>query len=190
MKVTDGIFSLYIGILLGTSISWCGKPFIHFVHHFLRSSGSLWFQDSFRLHASLYMSFASSVTGEIMPTGSYIDVKNFRIPFFVVGWSGTWKFTSNVSLTLFHDTPNIFDSEASVLNSCFSKEMSGFVVDVKSPSSFTFECHWCNLNFASPNTLTAVSLTFWTSSIVASPVIRSSTCKLSSISSIYAADSG
>ena len=120
----------------------------------MRSSGSLW---SFRPHASLYMSFASSVTGEIRPTGSYIDAKNFSILLFVVG---TWKFTPNVSLTLFYDTPNIFDFDVSVLNSCFSKEMSGFVAYVKSSSSFTFECHLCNLNFASPNTLTAVSLAF------------------------------
>ena len=109
----------------------------------MRSSSSLWSQDSFRLHASLHMSSASSVTGEIMPAGSCIDAKNFSIPLFVVE---TWKFTANVSLSLFHDTPNIFYSDVSVLNSCFSKEMSGFVVDVKLSSSFLFECHLCNLN--------------------------------------------
>ena len=66
----------------------------------------------------------------------------------------------NVSLTLHHDAPNIFDSDVSVLSSCFLKEMSGFLVDVKSSSYFMFECHLCNLNVASPNTLTVVSLTF------------------------------
>ena len=81
------------------------------------------------------MSFVSSAMGEMMPT---IDAKNFSIPLFVVGCSGTWKFTPNVSLTLFHDTPNIFDSDVSVLNSCFSKKMSNFAADVKSPNSFPF----------------------------------------------------
>ena len=118
------IFSLYIGTLLGTSICWCGKLFIHFFHHFMRSSSSLWSQDSFRSHTSLYMSSASSVTGEMMPTGLYIDAKNFSIPLFAASWSGTWKFTSNVSLTLFHDTPNIFNSDVLVFNSCLPKSIS------------------------------------------------------------------
>ena len=154
----------------------------------MKSSGSLWSQDSFRSHASLYISFGSKVTDEMVPTGSCIDAKNFSIRLFVVGW--TWKFTPNLSLTLLHDTLNISDSDVSVLNFCFSKEMSGFVTYGKLSSFFTFECHLCNLNFASPNTFLAVSLTFWSSSIVAPPVIRSSTYKLSSISLIRAADFG
>ena len=137
-------------LFLGTSICWCGKLFIHFFHHFMRSSSSLWSQDSFRSHTSLYMSSASSVTGEMMPTGLYIDAKNFSIPLFVASWSGTWKFTSNVSLTLFHDTPNIFNSNVLVFNSCLSNAISGFVADMKSTSSFTFKCHLSNLNFESP----------------------------------------
>ena len=145
-----GIFSSYIGILLGTWICWCGKLFIHFFHHFMRSSSRLWSQDNFRSHTFLYMSFASSVTGEMMPTGLYIDAKNFSIPLFAASWSGTWKFTPNESLTLFHDTPNIFNSNVLVFNSCLSNAISGFVADVKSTNSFTFKCHLSNLNFESP----------------------------------------
>ena len=53
----------------------------------MKSSGSLWSQDSFRSHASLYISFGSKVTDEMVPTGSCIDAKNFSIRLFVVGWS-------------------------------------------------------------------------------------------------------
>ena len=132
------MYSLYIVLLLGTSICWCDEPFIHFLYHFVRSSSSLWSQDNLRLHSSLYMSFASSmIGGEMIPTGSYIDAKNFSIPLLIVGWSGTWKFTPNVSLTLSHNTRNIFNSNVLVFNSCFSKEVSGSTV--KSSSSFMFE---------------------------------------------------
>ena len=59
--------------------------FYPFSHCFMRYSGILWSQDSFRSHASLYMLFASSVMGKMMPTGSYIEAKNFSIPLFFVG---------------------------------------------------------------------------------------------------------
>ena len=53
----------------------------------------------------------------------------------------------NESLTLFHDTPNIFNSNVLVFNSCLSNAISA---DMKSTSSFTFKCHLSNLSFESP----------------------------------------
>ena len=129
----------------------------------MRSSGSLWSQDSFRSHASLYISFGSKVTGEMVPTGSCIDAKNFSIRLF---------FYSKCVLTLFNDTLNISHSDVLVLKFCFSKEMSGFVTYGKLSSFFTFECHLCNLNFPSPNSCFLNFLIFFNCSATSNQIIN------------------
>ena len=49
------------------------------------------------------MSFANGMGGGMIPTGLYIDAKNFSISLthslLVVDSSGTWKFTPNASFT-------------------------------------------------------------------------------------------
>ena len=47
------------------------------------------------------MSFANGMAGGMIPTGLYVDAKNFSISLslLVVDSSGTWKFTPNASFT-------------------------------------------------------------------------------------------
>ena len=146
-KSSDSISFWNVGVLFETS-TFCGKFPLRLIYFVFNGSVSCSSRKS--SHASLYISFPVSVTGDINPSGSKINAKCFKIPSSDCSFPGISKPTPNVSIDLFQGILEILQSVGWVANSCFAYESSGQSSSCVCSNSFAFECHLCNYIPTSP----------------------------------------